>query len=144
MFKLSIDDRISSWAQHRAHLESSSTPLDDVAIFWAAAPFVPYNNNIDPYHQQSWPTPWEIIVENKYDDFTRALMMAYSLKFTERFNNSVIELKTCLDKHKNIYYNIVCIDDEWVLNYNDNSTESVESLPDSFSVENLIEVSRPR
>jgi len=144
MFNQSVDDRLSSWAELRAQLETCETPLQCVIDFWQSAPYIPYNHHVDPFHQQSWPTPWEIIVENKYDDFTRALMIAYSLKYTQKFKNSVIELRTLVDNTKRKYYNIVCVDDEWVINYNDNAPISIKDLPDSFLVENLIEVQATR
>ena len=140
MFNKSIDDRLSSWAAHRAQLETCLDPFQEVIDFWRGAPFIPYNNKVDPHHQRSWPSPWEIIVDNKYDDFTRALLMAYSLKYTNRFKESVIHIRSIIDKNKSAYYNIVCVDDEWAINYNDNCPVSLNSIPDSFLVENLIEV----
>lgn len=144
MFDRSIDDRLSLWAELRVKLEDSNSAFQDVIDFWRDTPFIPYNNKIDPYFQQSWPTPWEIIVTNKYDDFTKALMMAYSLKYTKKFNKSVIEIRTCIDKIKNIYYNIVCVDNEWILNYIDNDVVLLVNFPESFLVENLIEVHASR
>ena len=144
MFEKNIDDRLSSWAEHRAHLNHSDDPLAEVWEFWQQAPYIPYNRNIDPFNQRSWPTPWEIIVHNKYDDFTKALMMAWSLKYTERFKDERIEIKTLVNDHKTCYYNIVCVDNNWVLNYNDNGPVDVKNLPNTFLLENLIEVKTPR
>lgn len=144
MFKLSADDRISSWATLRAQLETCEDPLQLTIDFWNDAPFIPYNRRVDPFNPRSWPTPWEIIVENQYDDFTKSLMMAYSLKFTQRFKNSAIELRTYVDKVKNLNYNIICVDDLWAINYKDNEPVLLKNLPDSFLVENLIEVKAQR
>ena len=144
MFKLDIDERLSSWSEFRSKLETCQNPLQSVMDFWKDAPYVPYNHHIDPYYQPSWPSPWEIIVHNKYDDFTKALMMAYSLKFTQKFDKSVIQVQTCLDIENDIYYNIVCIDDEWVLNYKDDRPILKGELPKSFSVENFVEVKSRR
>lgn len=140
MFNKSIDDRLSSWASHRVDLEDSPTPLEEVWKFWKAAPFIPYNRNIDPFHQYSWPTPWNIIVENKYDDFTKALMIAWTLKLTNRFKNSKIEIKTLIDKHCTIQYNIVSVDDIWAINYDDNGPVASDTLLNSLQLENLIEI----
>jgi hypothetical protein len=140
MFKESVDDRLSSWSQHRINIETSSTPLEDVWNFWKDAPYIPYNNKIDPYHSRSWPTPWEIIIENKYDDFTKAVMIGKTLKFTKRFKDSAIQIRTYVDNSKNIMYNVVMIDELWIINYNDNGPVPVKDLPASFSLENLIEV----
>ena len=144
MFKLNVDDRLSSWASLRAQLETCEDPFQTVIDFWRDAPFVPYNRHIDPFNRSSWPTPWEIIVENQYDDFTKALMMAYSLKFTQRYKDTNIEVRSLLDKSKSTYYNIVCVDAVWAVNYIDNSAVLVEIIPDSFFIENIIEVKLTR
>jgi len=140
MFNRSTDDRISSWAQFRAQLETCEQPLQCVIDFWRDAPYIPYNHNIDQFNRKSWPTPWDIIVENHYDDFTKALMMAYSLKYTEKFKNSVIELRSLVDNARKTYYNIVCVDGEWAINYKDNEPFALKDIPESFLVENIIEL----
>lgn len=144
MFNLSIDDRLSSWAKFRKDLDLSEQPLEDVWEFWKQAPYVPYNNKIDPYYQASWPSPWEIIVDNRYDDFTIALMISWTLKLTDKFKNSTIELQTYVDKSKNAVYNIVNLDNEWLINYSDNGPIKSKKLPDSFSLQNLVELKTPR
>ena len=80
MFNLEVDDRLSAWAALRRQVEQSDAPFDLVWEFWNKSPFVPYNHKIDPYYQASWPSPWEIIVDNSYDDFTRALMIGQTIK----------------------------------------------------------------
>jgi hypothetical protein len=143
MFNQTVDDRLSAWAEHRKMLDSSVDPLTDTWEFWRVAPYIPYNNKIDPFNQKSWPTPWSIIVDNKYDDFTKALMIAWSLRFTKRYKESKIEIKTLVNNQKKCYYNVVCVDDCWAINYNDNGPVSMEDIPDSFYLENLIDVSNP-
>lgn len=143
MFNKSIDDRLSIWFTHRTEIENSETPFEDVWRFWKDAPFVPYNKNIDPYFQHGWPSPWEIIVNNRYDDFTRALMIGWTLTLTKRFKESKIEIKTIVDKIKPSQYNVVCIED-WGINYSDVGPILLEEIPDSFFLENLIELKAPR
>ncbi len=144
MFKLTTDERLSSWAQHRKDLEQSNRPFHDAVDFWRFAPFIHHNHRIDPHYQRSWPSPWEIIVENQYDDFTKALMIGWTIKATERFKNSLIELKTLVDKNKNSVYNIIVVDNEIAINYKDNEPVLASSIPDSFLIENVIELKRPR
>ena len=144
MFKLSLDERISSWAEFRAHLKISADPLQEVIDFWQAAPYTPYNRHIDPYHKKDWPTPWEIIEENRYDDFTKAVMIGWTLKYSDLYKNSRIEIRTMVDKTQNSAYNLVCIDEHWVINYSDNGVNTVDSLPGSFYLENIIELEIPR
>jgi hypothetical protein len=140
MFDLPIEERLSAWVRLRNQIETDQDPFKLVSEFWYSAPFIPYNKIINPHNPKSWPTPWEIIVENQYDDFTKALMIAYSLKFTKKFNNNLIDIRICLDNSKNVYYNIVCIDDKIAINYKDFDTVPWESICKSFLVENLIEV----
>lgn len=144
MFKQPIDDRISSWARHRQSLETSTSPFDDVWSFWKDAPYVPYNHKIDPYYQRSWPSPWEIIAENQYDDFTKALMIGWTIKLTDRFKDSKIELRTLVDKSRNALYNVIYVDEKIVINYTDSGPVRADSVAETARLENLIEISRLR
>ena len=144
MFSQAVDERLSAWVSHREALDNTDDPLNHLCEFWKNAPFLPYNRNIDPYNQKDWPTPWEIIVDNKYDDFTKALMMAWTLKYTKKFQHSKIEIKTLVNDQKKCYYNIVCVDDQWVLNFDDSGPVGSKNIPDSFYLENLIELGSSR
>lgn len=144
MFRLSIDDRLSKWIDFRLQLETAVDPLGDVWDFWHQAPFIPQNKHIDPYYQKSWPSPWEIIANNKYDDFTRALMIGWTLKLTSKFKNSKIILKTYIDPDTEKEFNLIYVDEKWVINYSDNGPVSVEEVIGSFHLQNLIEVDTPR
>ena len=144
MFTLPVEQRLSSWIEHRQQLDQSTTPLQDVWDFWHTAPFIPHNRNVDPYHQRSWPTPWEIIEKNKYDDFTKALMISWTLKLTTHFRDSKIEIKTLVDSTQSREYNLVVVDDQWVINYNDNGPSQLCDVISTLRLENLIEVAPPR
>jgi hypothetical protein len=140
MFQKSVDERLSDWAIFRKTLDTSLTPLEDVWEFWKQAPYIPFNHRIDPFNQKSWPTPWDIIVENKYDDFTKALMIGWTIVLTNRFKNSRVEIKTLVNDQKTCYYNVVCVENDQVINYSDNGPVRVEKLPDSFFIENIVEL----
>ena len=144
MFNQPVDSRLTEWADHRRQLDESENPLQDVWDFWHQAPFTPHNRNIDPYYQKSWPSPWEIIAENVYDDFTKALMISWTLKLTKKFKDSSIEVRTLVDSAQTREYNLVYIDDKWVVNYDDNGPVPVDNVNGSFKIENLVEVSAPR
>ena len=144
MFNLPVDDRLTEWINHRRNLENISDPLQEVWDFWHQAPFTPHNRKIDPYYRQSWPSPWEIIEYNRYDDFTKALMIGWTLKLTDKFKNSKIELRTLVDTVRSREYNLVYIDDSWVINYSDNGPIPVPEITGSFKLENMVEVTAPR
>lgn len=144
MFNQPVDARLTEWIEHRRELDQNSNPLQAVWDFWQPAPFIPHNRNIDPYYQKSWPTPWEIIETNRYDDFTKALMIGWTLKLTKKFKDSKIELKTLVDSKRTREYNVICIDDTWAVNYSDNGPIPTLEINDNFKVENIIEISSPR
>jgi len=144
MFNRSVDSRLTEWIEHRKNLDQNSDPLQEVWNFWQTAPFIPHNRNIDPYHQKSWPTPWEIIETNIYDDFTKALMISWTLKLTKKFKDSKIEIKTMVDPNRTRQYNVICIDNTWAINYNDNGPIPALEINDGFKLENIIEILSPR
>ena len=143
MFSKSVDERLSEWSSLRKSLTTSPHPLSDVCEFWSHAPFIPYNRSIDHYNQQSWCSPWEIIEENKYDDFTKALMMAWTLKLSKPFATSSIELHSYTDASRSLSYTVVVVDRQWVLNFNDNEAVPFTDLPDTLLLENSIELRDP-
>lgn len=144
MFSQSPDERLSKWRAFRDSIELSDTPLLDVIEFWASAPYIAFNHNVDPYNRHSWPSPWEIIVQNKYDDFTKALMIAYTLKYTGKFGNTDIQVKTLVDNARKSVYNVVSVDDMWVLNFQENAPVEAANLPGDFRLENLVVIERPK
>jgi hypothetical protein len=144
MFELDVDSRLSAWAKFRESINTSTDPLQDVVDFWSKAPFTAFNHRIDPFYPASWPTPWEILVENKYDDFTKAIMIGYTLLLTDRYSNSSIQVKTLVDTVGKKLYNTLYVDDKWVLNYKDLEVVSADKVPSLYSLENLVELKRPR
>ena len=144
MFEKNLEIRLDSWRNLRKNIENHNDPLQFVWDNFRNAPFIPYNNKIDRYDQSEWPTPWEIIADNIYDDFVKSLLIGWTLLLTEKFSKSVILIKTMVDNDKNCEYNIVYVDNHWVLNYDDSGPILADSVPDSFIVENLIELRAPR
>lgn len=138
------DQRLSEWKSLRESVDNSQDPLSIVAQFWEDVSLIPYNHKIDQYNPKSWPTPWEIIVDNKYDDFTVAMMMGLTLKLTGKFANSNIDIKTMVDENRTRLYNLVYVDEEMVLNYDRNRVVKAQDIPNSFLLENQVGISRPR
>lgn len=138
MFKLDTDLRLSKWAELRTRVETSDTPFDDICEFWNSAPYTPFNRRIDPYYQRSWPTPWEIICENQYDDFTKAIMIAWTLRYTLRFRKEPIDLRTYVDKNRTSVYNVVVISGK-ALNFSDSGIVDIADIDLDYTLENLID-----
>ncbi len=144
MFDLDVDDRLEAWSKLRKQVDSSDTPLQKIAVFWKHTPFVPHNHKIDPFYPASWPSPWDILVENRYDDFTKAVMMGYTVLLTEKFKNSYVQIRTLVDKEYTKLYNVVCVDNFWALNYEDGKVVELSNIPSLYRLENLVELKRPR
>ena len=144
MFHKSPDERLSEWSEFRKNLDTLDNPLTALAAFWSNAPLVIHNHKVDPYNPSSWPTPWDLIVENKYDDFTLALMIAYTLKLTKKYNNDKIEVRTMVDSNKTKLYNLVYVNDADVLNYERATAIKAQYIDDSLYLENIVNVVFPR
>ena len=70
MFNKRYEDRLLEWQSFRNQtLSNSSDILADVIEFYQKAPTV--NIHTDPYNQDTWPTPWELLLENKYCKFCK-------------------------------------------------------------------------
>ena len=71
-------------------------------------------------------------------------MISWTLKLTKKFKDSKIEIKTMVDSNRTRQYNVICVDNTWAINYNDNGPVSVLEINDGFKLENIIEVLGPR
>jgi len=90
VFDLSAKDRLTEWRKFRDTLESSRTPLEDVAKLWSKAPFV--SSYLNPTQPDHWPDPWHLVLDNKLDDLAIVLGMLYTLQLTQRFMNFHFEI----------------------------------------------------
>ena len=129
MFQNSYDKQFSIWKKFRNSIDKSQNPLEDTIKFWAMAPLV--NKHLDVYRIDTWPDPWQIIKDGKYNDFTINLMIGHTLKLSERFNESQIEIRTYLDMDSKIVYNTCYIDNK-VLNYPYGEVTSEEDIPNNI------------
>jgi hypothetical protein len=144
MFKADMDQRLHLWFEFRQTLEDSTDPLQDLVDFWDPSPRIAHNSLIDPNYPRAWPTPWEILERNKYDDFTLVLMMGWTLLLTNRFAKSNVEIKIIIDDTSSRMYNVLCVDNSWALNFKDHAVVSVDSIPSLYRVENIVPLKRPR
>ena len=144
MKESTVEDKLSAWVQFRNNLVNSQDPLKSIAEFWSDTSLIPFNNLVDPYNHHSWPNPWQIIDNNRYDDLTLAVMIGYTIKLTEQFKDSQVEIRTMVDENRTRLYNLVYVDNEYVLNYLRDQVNLPQEIPESFFLENLVEINRPR
>lgn len=144
MLQKNTDERLSEWSELRKSLDLDLNPLQSVNDFWSKVPVIIHNHKIDPFNPKSWPTPWEIIADYKFDDFTLALMIGYTLKFSNRYKDHKIQVRTMVDYDKNQLYNIVVINDDDVLNYSRENAVKANELKQSLYLENIVDIIFPR
>ena len=108
MFNQTYEQRLSAWNKFRKNLEDSTDPIKDVMEFYAKTPTVSIAT--DPYDKSMWPSPWELILENQYDEFCIVLGMCYSLQLTDRFKGSTLEIHIGIDKDKSRTYYLLKVE----------------------------------
>jgi hypothetical protein len=120
------EHRLNNWYQFRQQLETSSTPLDDVAAYFSKFPKVKIYT--DPYDQSTWPTAWELIDENEYCQFNTLLAICYTLQLTSHYKDSKPLIEIAIDRiNKTVYY-LLFVDDK-VYGYDDTGWILAENLP---------------
>jgi hypothetical protein len=139
-----VEENLDEWVKFRNNLTHSTTPLGDVADFWGKVKQIQFNHKIDPHHPASWPTPWSIIADGQYDDLTTAIMIGYTIKLTDQYKDSKVEIRIQVDEDRTRLYNLVYVDDMYVLNYERFRVVKAQDIDDSFFIENLVELARPR
>jgi len=115
MFNLRYEDRLSEWRDFRDRLEVAEDPFTDLIEFYRNAPIVSIHT--DPYDPTVWPSPWELINENQYDEFCVLLGMAYSLQLCDRFTGTTFEIHIGIDSKKSITYYLLKIGDQLISIY---------------------------
>ena len=115
MFDSFGNERLIKWKDFRQRLELSDDPLLEVSQFWSKAPFV--NLFIDPNTPSTWPDPWHLVLDNRYDDLAIALGMLYTIKLTQRFIDSDFEIHMSMPEQKKSQKFFLVVDKKHVLNY---------------------------
>ena len=125
MFHKKYEQRLEVWSCLRQSLESSNDAFQEVIDFYRQAPRASIHT--DPWSKEMWPSPWELIYENQYDDFCTVLGMCYSLQLTDRFKGSTFEIHICTISSLSYLY-LLFVDD-YVLNYDEGKVVMREDLP---------------
>lgn len=126
MFDLTVSERLGYWKKTREQLETSETPFQEVIDLWARAPFVsPY---LDPFNPASWPDPWHLIIDGKFDDLAICLGMLYTLKLTQRFYDTTCEIHMSMPDEKNKRQFFLVVEDHAVLNFEYGKVSPVDAI----------------
>lgn len=137
MFFDSYEEQFASWKKFRNKIDKLPAPLEETIKFWSKAPLV--NKHLDPYRPETWPDPWQIIKDGKYSDLTIAVMIGHTLKLSEQFNDSQIQIKTYLDIENKTVYNTCSIDDK-ILNYRYGEVVTEDEIPKNIVLQAAIDL----
>ena len=126
MFDSSPNERLAKWKQFRDTLETSNNPLKDVAEFWSHAPFV--SDFLDPQKPNSWPDPWHLILDGRFDDLAIALGMLYTLQLTQRFMVARFEIHMSIVSQNKLPNYWLIVNGRYALNYHFKEVVAVEQV----------------
>jgi hypothetical protein len=132
MFTKKFEDRMREWKLFREGLELSETPIEDTIMFWNTAPLT--SIAADPWDQQTWPDPWEMIEENIFCPFVKILAILYTLQLTDRFSQYSFEINIVQD-NENCETKYLLFVDGLCIGYDYSKPISVSDLPKSMITE---------
>ena len=130
-YKHKYEDRLASWSDFRKTLETCENPIQEAINYYDNAPQVSINT--DPWDQNTWPTPWQLVAENQYCNFCKLLGVCYSLQLTERFSGSNFEIHIVID-NKNSTYNYLLYVDKTLIGYPIGVEHYAKSKPDELEI----------
>ena len=136
VFILDYPARLKAWSELRAKLKG--LPIQQRCIevdkFWQAVPIQTYYLHTD--YINDWPSPWELISDNLYCNYARALGMIYTLLLTGTENLELVEAK---DDNSNEVVLVLVDDAKYVLNYWPNMV--VNNLITDFQITKTLDIS---
>jgi len=106
MSKLSISERLSRWKSLRKNI-SKLDIFDACALtskFWNNVPFVPYYLQLE--NPETWPDPWQLLVENYFCDIAKCLGIIYTLYLSDHSKELFPELRVYFDTESKYTYHI--------------------------------------
>lgn len=114
MFDSHGAERLTQWKNFRDQLEKSSDPFQEVVDFWCKAPLV--GQYLDPYDRGTWPDPWHLVLDDKFDNLSIALGMLYTVKLTQRFMDVQYKIHMSIAPENKEHHYFISIDDQNYLN----------------------------
>ena len=113
-FILDYQERLKAWRKLRlscnpAEIENSCVQIDR---FWQQSPMV--NHYLHPDDVETWPDPWQLLNDNLYCDYARALGIIYTLFIVGIEDVDFVE---ATDYHNNDVLLVLVDCAKYVMNY---------------------------
>ena len=114
VFISDFETRLRSWVDLRNSIKDSTLENQCIEIdkFWQRVPIVNHYLHTDFIHE--WPDPWQLISDNAYCYYARALGMVYTLLL---LGNKNIALVLAKDDNSNEVVLVLVDNAKYVLNY---------------------------
>jgi hypothetical protein len=135
VFQLNYDSRLRSWYELRTAVESLDTKNKCIEIdkWWQKAPLV--NHYLHVLDNETWPGPWDLLVENTYCTVARALGICYTLSLV---GISDIKMVEATDKMGEDLVLVLVDNAKYILNYWPDTVISNNSI--DFTVKRNINI----
>jgi len=114
VFILDYESRLRSWSRLRDELQKSTLEKISIEVdkFWQRVPTVNYY--LHPDFIKDWPDPWQLLFDNNYCNYSRALGMIYTLLL---LGVNKLELVIAIDDNSNEVVLVLVDNAKYVLNY---------------------------
>jgi hypothetical protein len=126
MFNEDPTHRLRAWHDFRNSITESTDPIQDTIDLYRDAPSVCYQ--VDPYNQDTWPTPWELLAENQYCDFAKILGIGYTIQLSDLFTDADYEIYIITDTESSQLKYLLYIDDK-VVGYDPEKAVVADKIP---------------
>lgn len=140
-FLLSYEDRINEWKSLRNKIKNFEVEeqLNEVNKWWNLAPLIKFNIDIE---SKIWPTPWEILLNNKYCDISKAYMMLKTLILSneEFWIESRFKLLYVKDIVNEDIYMILLVDNKYILNHYSQKIVLFENVKKDFIIQSIFQL----
>jgi len=139
VFQLNYEARLSDWYDLRVRLEDSTLEEKSVEIdkWWQKAPLVTHHLHL--LDSENWPDPWQLLVENTYDEVARALGICYTLLLLDE---NMIEIAEATDNMGDDVVIVLVDNAKYILNYHPNTVLS-NSLS-NFTIKRTVSIDNIR
>jgi len=136
-WQLPLKSRLQRWRCLRkeiVEITKIEKQLRVVIDFWKTTPLG--TTAIDPYTPSTWPSPWEMLDMNNYDENVVGLCIAYTLYYSD-IPCRILHVQNVENNEIKL---IVLVDDIHILNYNYDTVDTKEVMKE-FNVLNDTNVS---
>lgn len=133
MFDLNYQDRVRAWRNFRLEVSwlDRELILDRTAKLWATAPMAMPHLAFDL--PETWPSPWDLISWDRWDEVGINLGIYYTLFFTNRFDKRDLDVVIYNNKESSTIMPTVDVYNKYTLNWSSGMVVNTSIVSDSVS-----------